>query len=304
MASINDGGNVGPLQLGELTSAWHGLREKYPGQFASTPSEAVAWHLREAQQSEAEGNITAASFHLERALERAPLDPVIARRRAELTAAAGPKTKPDRPGPLPPGHIPARDPEASPGQIDLSRHYNLGLRDSLSQNQNGNDFSQLPCGLQRFGGVRFDVRGLVHLSGQGVTRAGQIYPDRADDIRVGQKCRRLHFLQATSWDASVGSQTGTYVLHYADGQQLEMPIVYGRDLVNWWFWGFPTELKDSSSAFAVWIGNNRSAAKTDKSICLYKSTRENPWPDVEVVSIDFISNQSEAAPFLVALTVE
>jgi hypothetical protein len=36
----------------------------------------------------------------------------------------------------------------------------------------------------------------------------------------------------------------------------------------------------------------------------YKSTRENPRPDVDLVSIDFVSSMSFAAPFLVALTVE
>jgi hypothetical protein len=37
---------------------------------------------------------------------------------------------------------------------------------------------------------------------------------------------------------------------------------------------------------------------------LYKSTRDNPHPDVELVSIDFCSSMSPATPFLVALTAE
>lgn len=39
-------------------------------------------------------------------------------------------------------------------------------------------------------------------------------------------------------------------------------------------------------------------------IRLYKMTRENPFPDVEVKSLDFVSAKTVCAPFLVAVTVE
>jgi len=37
---------------------------------------------------------------------------------------------------------------------------------------------------------------------------------------------------------------------------------------------------------------------------LYLTPYENPRPDLEVTSIDFVSKLTHAAPFLVALTVE
>ena len=37
---------------------------------------------------------------------------------------------------------------------------------------------------------------------------------------------------------------------------------------------------------------------------LYLSSYENPRPDVEVVSIDYVSAMTQAAPFLVAMTIE
>ena len=101
-----------------------------------------------------------------------------------------------------------------------------------------------------------------------------------------------------------GVQVGSYVLHYADGERRELPIVYGRDLANWWFWGIPKSSIESGGAVAAWVGQKPEAAKNGAGICLYKSTRENPRPDVELVSIDFVSSMSFAAPFLVALTVE
>jgi hypothetical protein len=101
-----------------------------------------------------------------------------------------------------------------------------------------------------------------------------------------------------------GVQVGSYVLHYADGECREVPLLYGRDLANWWFWGLPRGSSEDRGAFAAWVGQNPDAAKNGAGICLYKSTRENPRPDVELVSIDFVSSMSFAAPFLVALTVE
>ena len=66
-------------------------------------------------------------------------------------------------------------------------------------------------------------------------------------------------------------------------------------------------MKENGSAVVVWTGSKRAADQNLAdlySICLYKSARENPRPGVELESIDFVSSMSEAAPFLVALTVE
>jgi hypothetical protein len=39
-------------------------------------------------------------------------------------------------------------------------------------------------------------------------------------------------------------------------------------------------------------------------IRLYNMTRENPHPELEIVSLDFVSAGTACAPFLVAITVE
>jgi hypothetical protein len=65
--------------------------------------------------------------------------------------------------------------------------------------------------------------------------------------------------------------------------------------------GAIAEMNDpGTTAIAVWSGNNLEAAKNGYVICLFDSTRENPRPDVELESIDFVSSMSPAAPFLAA----
>jgi WD40 repeat protein len=295
---IDAAGNAVPLMLPELTKGWQVLREKYPEQFAATPSEVVAWHRQEAEESEKEGNLTAALFHLDRAVAAQPAEPLLTRWRGNVAAALAHGTNHAPLSVIPFPRFAPRDPRASAKQIDLSRHYNLELH-----RPGGSDFGDLGEGLLTLGGVQFDVRGGVHLNGQTAKQEGSTLPARVDGIRVGQKCLRLHFLQATGWNAETGVAIGSYVLHYADGQRLELPIVFGRDTDNWWIDGLPSA-NLLGGALPVWNGTNPQAAENGCSLLLYKNTRENPRPDVEVTSIDFVSNMTIAAPFLVALTVE
>ena len=39
-------------------------------------------------------------------------------------------------------------------------------------------------------------------------------------------------------------------------------------------------------------------------VCLYHTTLENALPEIPIETIDFISNMTDAAPFLIAITVE
>jgi hypothetical protein len=294
---------VVPLQLSELTSAWNFLRGRYSQPFVATPSEIARWHRREAQDSEAEGNASAALFHLDRTLEWNPQDQFLMQERAEVAADLLQETNYALYRTGLSQRIPTRDSLASSEQIDLTSYYNLALQDSLDQKGDHNNLANLPSGLRTYGNVRFDVRGVVHLNGLEAKQAGLIYPQRVDGIGIWRKCARLHFLHATDWGAPKGTVVARYVLHYADDQSRELPIVFERDVSDW-FLNASTDLNLPGRLIGVWTGSNRLAAKSNCTIALYGSTFENPRPDVEVVSLDFVSAMTTASPFLVALTVE
>src|SRR5207253_9519611 len=63
--------------------------------------------------------------------------------------------------------------------------------------------------------------------------------------------------------------------------------------------------KDAGTEQA-WSGSNGYLKRIGafKTVRLYKSTFENPKPGQPIVSLDYISNDTAAAPFLVGLTVE
>jgi hypothetical protein len=133
--------------------------------------------------------------------------------------------------------IPPRAPQTEARLIDLGAYFNAPLTETWhtqgADEAAGltNDLSALPRGRQTLAGVEFDVRGVVQLSIPGWPGR---YPERVAGIKVGQPCRRLHFLHATGWVVPDGTVIGRYVIHYADGQRAEVPIRYGQDVRDWW----------------------------------------------------------------------
>ncbi len=196
-----------------------------------------------------------------------------------------------------------RDPQASPRLIDLSEHYNGLLSDSW-QGFPSNHLAQLPLGLQEFGGVLFDLRGVIQLRG-GEQESHEFpfpFPQIVEGIRVHQKCSRIHILHATSF--SPGSQTNVaaYVIRYADDQRREIPVVYGRQIADWWF--DPKEAFEPTEAKVAWTGQNEAARAYGKSLRIYQLTWDNPLKEIEVSSIGIRSCGERSAPFLIAITVE
>jgi hypothetical protein len=194
--------------------------------------------------------------------------------------------------------IPPRDPYAAPETVDLSAHYNLSLKTASK-----NDLADLPSGIQTFGGIKFDVRGILRLSNQREPALGDKYPSRIEGIRIGRKCKHLHFLHATTSEAPAGMSVGSYLVHYADDRTQRIPIVYGRQVRTWWT--RQNEPLDTKPSGLIWMGTNLHVqSNKSRSLRLFKSSTEMLRPDVEVVSIDFFSSEVGAGPFLVALTTE
>ena len=198
--------------------------------------------------------------------------------------------------------VAARDPAARKQLLDLTGFYNALLTDSW-HGSTGNDLAALPAGLHTFGGVEFDVRGIIQLAGKS-GGAGK-FPTQVKEIKVQQKCQRIHFLHSAGWGgvADEGTQIGSYVVHFADNQtRLEIPIYYGRHVRNWHF--VPGEPPSPDDLTVVWTGENAVSKKSGRSIRLFKSTWTNLVPDMVVESIDCISSMEKAAPFLIGITVE
>jgi len=181
--------------------------------------------------------------------------------------------------------------------VDLQRYANQKLTESF--HFNGNNLANLETGERVLAGVRFKIDSrLVQLSGGGATDM----PEKVEGIRLGVKFSRLCILHATHFYADEDEVIGHYAVNYVDKTREVIPIVYGKDLCNWWW----TEgFKSPSRAEAAWEGTNAYLAETaNPKIRLYVMTWQNPKPSRKVASVDFSSTNTTAAPFCVAITAE
>ena len=199
--------------------------------------------------------------------------------------------------------IPPRDPKTPANLIDLSGSYNAALTEGWHRTGPNepiaNDLSALPRGIQRFGGVEFDTRGLIQLGSKKLSHPR--FPNSARDIKVNQKAARLHFLHSTGWSAPDGTPVATFVIHLANGQTHEFTVLYGEHLTDWVAW--QPRPKDEENSTIAWTGTS-PATGGQTPLHLFKTQWTNPDPDQSITSIDYVASNLDPAPFLVAITAE
>jgi beta-lactamase regulating signal transducer with metallopeptidase domain len=186
--------------------------------------------------------------------------------------------------------------------LDLSGFTNASLAQSWLPGTADDDLSALETGRHVFGGVPFEVSGIVQLSAASSDTAISRFPGALKGIKVGREFSRLHLLHACAGKEKDGVVIAKVIVHYEDGAKSEMPIVYGSQLRDWQFWEFePVSGRDTAMA---WTGENLYVRAQNGSLGLYRTSWTNARPAAKVVSIDYVSAQTRSAPFLVALTVE
>lgn len=191
--------------------------------------------------------------------------------------------------------IPPRPPDLSPQLIDLSDHLSSRLDEPLTLlDLTRQSLRPLPPGHATLAGTEFDVRGLVLLRS---ALLNADYPTQCVGIPIMQLCGRLHFLHATDVPEAEGNRVASYIVHYADGQSLEIPVLFGRDTGAFLLEEDPA---DSAQPLVAW----RHTTPNALTLQLYKMTWANPRRGVAVESIDVLSQMTRAAPFLVAITAE
>jgi WD40 repeat protein len=210
-----------------------------------------------------------------------------------------------------------RDPRARANQLDLTDFYTGELGETFhgktrSPWEHDDDLSELPVGLVELGGIAFDVRGVIQLRraeplGGAWELATLDDPVRVDGIPIQQEATRLHLLLGTVSEGTVlsgGTVIGRLELHYADGESRSLDLVYGLDVLNWWYEPAKVDSEVIDRARVVWTGTNPVANESGHRLRLYLNTRDNPRPGVKLTTLDFVSTMTTSGPFLMAVTVE
>ena len=196
--------------------------------------------------------------------------------------------------------------------INLKPYVNCKLTDPLADQAGKKDHTlqALPAGVHTYGGVPFDVQGLIQLNGQSVRLGIKLWPLEVKDIAIGHPCNKLHLLQgAFNIVTPKGHRTyAKLILHYADGSQQELELVNGRQALRCVDRAIPQELNmlPAPQTELGWVGTNPYLKKNNPgaSLHLYRITFANPKPDMPVATVDYLSTMANPGPFMVGLTIE
>lgn len=139
----------------------------------------------------------------------------------------------------------------------------------------------MPLGVQEAAGIRFNILDPDKNNGRSclVVRGSerQHFPAAIRDIKVGRKLSRLFFLHTAAWGGK--GKAGAYRINFADGTHLDYPIEGNQNIGDWW---------TVAQLPAAKIGILRKNAM-DHEVGTFVAEWENPKPDVEIRSIDFLS---------------
>jgi hypothetical protein len=178
----------------------------------------------------------------------------------------------------------------------------------------GRDLTHLPTGRQTFAGVAYElvdfktspVPSCVMLAGPGAK--GKLA--KSVTVKVGGKADSLFFLhtlnKARDWQPPREGNAEQpaafrYVVRYADGKTVEVPVRLGEG-VDHWLSKSPAGLKRAAVAWAAPFPNDR----TGEQAVAYQMQWQNPRPDAEIASVELAYDpkvgDQYGAPVLLGLT--
>ena len=186
--------------------------------------------------------------------------------------------------------------------VDLRPCANRAFRDEQEgdgkggwTDQGGNDYRNFPSGKQTGAGVPFDLidpaanggNGCLMLRGAGFPGG----PATVKNITVNAKARTLYFLHTAAY-VSGTAPVAYYVIHYADDTTAKVPLIPGRNIADWWNQSLP------DFAFPAFARPNKATS----SVSFFVAAWDNPTPEKEIKSFDFVSADNGAVVALAAVT--
>lgn len=195
--------------------------------------------------------------------------------------------------------------------IDLSHQANQFTTDQGWFGDKQFTFNDLPGGQHIFGGVPYNiyhfatspVPTVVMLGGPNIPGS---LPHQVTGIPVNRKADALFFLQAARIDQPMSPddiknhrqfEMADYVIHYADGEVVKVPILSQISVENYKQQGVPVAVPGAQIA---WV---KPYAGTPFSAVAYSMQWNNPHPNIAIQSVDLVAGPDpRGIPALLALT--
>lgn len=178
--------------------------------------------------------------------------------------------------------------------MDLSNTNNSANHKWMNGGKPGDDFHNLPVGVQMFDSIKFNVvdpatnnrNAVVAVSNQ------KDFPGSIS-IPVNDTAACIYLLHTASHAASE-NVAGAIKIMYEDGSNYLQYIIMGKQLAYWWF----SQLKTETSGIA-WYGKNDVSEGIGLSWCAV----DNPNPQKKIKSIVLQASQSDNIYTVFAITL-
>jgi len=146
-------------------------------------------------------------------------------------------------------------------------------------------FSHLPAATKEFDGIAFNLVDARVRVPAGEKRKVEFAPV------TGAAVHFLHFTE------SAGSKIGAYILHYADGERVEIPLQSGLNIHDWW--------KPGALAFGSLVHRDEieTAEKKMQGIGFWRFTVQNPRPAVALTGLEVVNSDAAVTINLIAASV-
>lgn len=185
--------------------------------------------------------------------------------------------------------------------IDLRAHANRSFVDSVAGDGKGgwtdqgeNSLRGVGWGIRNCAGVPMEFIRIDQNDNRAcIVLGSKKMPDlplAVRGIRVNCKGKNLYFLHATAWS---GGHSFSYLVHYADGSTVEVPIRDGIEVGDWFR---ATSRAPGMTAYPGWWNSEGKG--------LYLWRWENPHPEKTIRSLDIVSQNRNSIPIVVAISVE
>jgi len=190
--------------------------------------------------------------------------------------------------------------------LDLRPLANMGFKDDVEGDGKGgwtdqgeNDLKHISCGLQKLNGIPFDIIDPASNGGKSClmlySKNKEFFPKEIGPLAVNGKADSLIFLHSVAW-ASPKAKAAVYRVNYADGGSIEIPVVCGAQINDWW------GMKDVSDQDAVLLMKVKSDRSSTGMVGLYGYRWTNPDPDREISSLTFLSAGGDPVAGVLAVT--
>ncbi len=162
------------------------------------------------------------------------------------------------------------------------------------------DAFAFPRGAQQFADIPFTMGGRIELAGLDAARRGEFVLTEVTGLPAHQMARRLHLLHGALHGQRDGIPLANVVLHFKNGETRALRLAFGVHARNCVETGgnSRTELADPNSRLA-WSGDQRGS-----NLRLYQTVFDNPLPDEQISTIDFVALFSRATPVFFAVTLQ